>query len=360
MKALVVGANRGELHALAYKNIPDMEVVALCDLKEEKVRTLATNMGVRWYTDYETALEKEKPDIVHAVTSPAVPRALWIEPAAKHNVKALVLEKPYALTPAEKHFVDSEGAEHPQMHVIVNHQRRYMDFAQRLRLLLRQNALGEIKHIYGQAQGEIMEMGTHLFDLVLMAAGDVRPESIWATASGGRMYSERHLKCPDDMLCQMVFPERIRATVDLGIGKVAKPDFREIQPEHADEFHANRCSIYVYGSQGGFWWREYGDWGFCNFVQNGVRSFLKASDYTKDDPVAQIKLTEGIKEALENRVDHQCEFKKANMGLTSLFGAYKSALMARRLTEFDLLEPPPILAQDEWETLRSRLTGRLR
>jgi len=358
MRALVVGVNRGEVHALAYREIDDMELVALCDLNQEKVERLATNMGVRWYTDYEAALQGELPDIVHAVTSPAVPRTLWIEPAAKYHVKAIVLEKPYALTPAEKSLVDKEVYDHPEILVVVNHQRRYMNFAITLRDLLKKNALGEIRHIYAQAQGEIMEMGTHVMDLVLMAAGDVKPESIWATVSGGKTYSENHLKCPDNLLAEMVFPERIRATVEVGIDCVAKPDLSGIQPKHSDEFHANRCSIYIYGGLGYFWWREYGDYGYK--TDNDVHLYTFDSDYQDDDPPAQVKLTEAIKFAVKDGIEHQCEFRKADLGLTCLFGAYKSALMGIRLTEIDFLEPRPILTQDEWEILRSQLTGRLR
>ena len=360
MRALVIGANRGQLHGLAYRDIPDMEFVAFCDTNEERLKEKSAGWGVRGYADYEAALQGELPDIVHAVTSPATPRALWIAPAAEYHVKAIVLEKPYALTPAEKAFVDKEVYDHPEILVIVNHQRRYMDFAITLRDLLKKNALGEIRHIYAQAQGEIMEMGTHVMDLVLMAVGDVKPESIWATIGGGKTYSENYLKCPDNLLAEMVFPERIRATVEVGIDCVAKPNFSSIQPKHAEEFFANRCSIYVYGSQGMFWWREYGDWGFSSFTGEKHLETYGLSDYSDDDQPAQKRLTEAIKFHVKDGIGHECEFRKADLGLTCLFGAYKSALMGIRLTEIDFLEPRPILNQDEWEMLRSKLTGRLR
>jgi predicted dehydrogenase len=353
MKALVIGVNRGQLHGLAYKNIDGMEFVAFCDINEEKFEELTANYGVRAYSDYETALQSELPDIVHVVTSPAVPRYTWIEPAARYNVKAIVLEKPYALTPEEKKSVDDAVYGHPEILVIVNHQRRYMDFAIKLRELLKNESLGEIRHIYAQAQGEIMEMGTHIMDLVLMAVGDVKPESIWAAVSGGENYSKPGFNCPDNLIAQIVFPERVRATVEVGIDCVAKPNFSVIQPKHSETFYANRCSLYIYGTFGFLWWREYGDWGY--FLYDHFRRYNCRSDYQDDDPVAQSRLTEAIKRDLEDGIWHECEFRKADMGLTCIFGAYKSALLGRRLVEIDFLEPGPMLTQDEWEILRSRL-----
>ena len=61
----------------------------------------------RGYTDYVEMLKKEKPDIIHAVTEPTVPRHIWVEPAAEAGVKALVIEKPLALRPSE-----AEGPRH--------------------------------------------------------------------------------------------------------------------------------------------------------------------------------------------------------------------------------------------------------
>lgn len=356
MRGLVVGTHRGELHALAYKDIDDMELVAFCDLDEARAKMMAKNYGIRGYANYEKALQGEIPDIVHAVTSPVVSRSIWIEPAAKYHVKAIVLEKPYALNPGEKDIVDRAVYSHPEILVVVNHQRRYMDFAFQLRAMLATGQLGEIRHIYAQAQGEIMEMGTHVFDLVLMAAGDQKPESIWATVSGGKTYSEDYLKCPDNMSAIMVFPERIRALIEVGVDCVAKPDFVGIQPKHADEFHANRCSIHIYGSLGYFWWREYGDWGY--YLYNHFKRYENRTDYDDDDPPAQRKLTQAIKFHLKDEIEHQCEFRKADSGLTCLFGAYKSALLGVRLKTEDFIDNP--LNQDEWEILRSKLTGRLR
>ncbi|MCA1597145.1 MAG: Gfo/Idh/MocA family oxidoreductase, partial [Chloroflexi bacterium] len=47
------------------------ELVAVCDVDEEKARSIASKFGVpRYYTSIDELLEREKPDLVDVCTPP--------------------------------------------------------------------------------------------------------------------------------------------------------------------------------------------------------------------------------------------------------------------------------------------------
>ena len=115
----------GVHHARRYEGIENMKVIAICEIDEERLKGAVEELNVPGYTDYVEMLEKEKPDIVHAVTEPTVPRHIWVEPAAEAGVKALVIEKPLALRPSEAEAL-AAAHEKTGLKIIVNHQRRYL------------------------------------------------------------------------------------------------------------------------------------------------------------------------------------------------------------------------------------------
>jgi predicted dehydrogenase len=131
-RAAIVGARRGLHHARAYEGMDGMQVVALCELDPERLAHGVRRLGVAGYSSMEEMLEKERPDIVHAVAKSTVPRAPFVEMAAAAGVKALVIEKPIGLLLSEVEAV-ATAVERTGLKVVVNHQRRYMPFADRLR-----------------------------------------------------------------------------------------------------------------------------------------------------------------------------------------------------------------------------------
>ena len=85
------------LHGRAYRSIEDMEVVALCELDPQLRLKASEELGVSGFADYDRMLSEVRPDVVHAVTKPTIPREIWVESAAKAGAQALVIEKPIAL-----------------------------------------------------------------------------------------------------------------------------------------------------------------------------------------------------------------------------------------------------------------------
>jgi predicted dehydrogenase len=85
----------GENHALVYSQLPEAELVAVCDLNAERARAIAEKYGARaWYTDYEQLLKHQDIQAVSVATPDFAHRdvAVAVAQAGKH----VLCEKPLA------------------------------------------------------------------------------------------------------------------------------------------------------------------------------------------------------------------------------------------------------------------------
>jgi 2-alkyl-3-oxoalkanoate reductase len=100
-----VGCGRiSAYHLAALKDIPDVEVVAVCDLDERVAREFATRHGIRGcYSDLETMLGELRPDVVHILTPPRSHLAV-ARIAMKHRAH-LYIEKPLASSEADGELI---------------------------------------------------------------------------------------------------------------------------------------------------------------------------------------------------------------------------------------------------------------
>jgi predicted dehydrogenase len=101
MKVGLIGCGGiAPLHIRVYKNLKNVEVVGLCDLNQERAKTLANRFKVeRTYKDYFEMLEKEKLDLVDICT-PVTTHTRIACDAAK-AVPSILMEKPMALNVAQ-------------------------------------------------------------------------------------------------------------------------------------------------------------------------------------------------------------------------------------------------------------------
>ena len=72
--AMLGCGGRARGHADAYRFVKRGKLAAICDMNEERLNTFGDDFGISSrYTDLDEMLEKEKPDVLHIVTSPVVP-----------------------------------------------------------------------------------------------------------------------------------------------------------------------------------------------------------------------------------------------------------------------------------------------
>lgn len=81
-------------HLHAWAEIPEVELVAVCDIDPDRAHAAAESFGGRAYTDAETLLANEELDFVDIATTPPTHR-MMVELAASHGVGALC-QKPLA------------------------------------------------------------------------------------------------------------------------------------------------------------------------------------------------------------------------------------------------------------------------
>jgi 2-alkyl-3-oxoalkanoate reductase len=101
MRVVLVGCGRiSAYHMAALKAIPDVEIVAVCDLDDRVARDTASHHGIRGcYTDMEAMMRDLRPDVVHLLTPPASHLTL-ARIAAKYRAH-MYIEKPFAANEAD-------------------------------------------------------------------------------------------------------------------------------------------------------------------------------------------------------------------------------------------------------------------
>src|ERR1035437_4362168 len=96
----VIGTGQwGQNHARVYKELPSTELVAICDVNPERAQAMATQYGVKAYSDSTKMLKDKSIEAVNVCT--------WSTILAKEALKALnagkhvLVEKPMATTPQQ-------------------------------------------------------------------------------------------------------------------------------------------------------------------------------------------------------------------------------------------------------------------
>lgn len=97
IRAAIIGAgNMGRTHAEAYKEMQDVELVAVMDKNEEKGREFKDTFSCEYVSDFEELLRNDKPDLID-ICLPTNFHEEYIVKASKH-VKNIICEKPISLS----------------------------------------------------------------------------------------------------------------------------------------------------------------------------------------------------------------------------------------------------------------------
>ena len=193
-------------HAGALAEVPEVDLVAACDIDEKRLRAFGKRLRVgRLYTDYRDLLRKENLDLL-VVSSWTSTHAEVVVEAAERKVKGILCEKPLAgdtrdgLRMLKSCF--SNGTR-----LVVNHERR---FDQRYRIakgLIESGAIGKPRTFTGSVvsgrnveeerrrasvgkEAPLLHDGTHLFDIIIYLLGDV--SAVSGTVEESLVVDSRH------------------------------------------------------------------------------------------------------------------------------------------------------------------------
>lgn len=166
-------------HAPGYERLDNCNMVACADIVEENAAAFADTFGLdTYYTDHETLLREERPDVVSVCTPPAVHADIVVNCAQATNVEAIHCEKPMATTWGDcKEMV--AVCEEQDVQLTIDHQRRFAKPVTEAKRLLDAGEIGTLKRLEW-AEVNLFDAGSHLFDLCDYVTDGASPKWVLA------------------------------------------------------------------------------------------------------------------------------------------------------------------------------------
>jgi predicted dehydrogenase len=172
--------NYGHGLDVVWKALDNVQIVAVADEDPKGRAAAATRLGgVRAYADYRQMLDKERPQIV-SVADRYLDQHREMVVACARAGASIFLEKPMARTLEEADEM-VKACETHHVKLAIAHQTRYSPRLQRVRELIADGRLGDLLEMHGRGKEDsrgggqdLMVLGTHLFDLMRLLAGEPR------------------------------------------------------------------------------------------------------------------------------------------------------------------------------------------
>jgi predicted dehydrogenase len=199
LRVAVIGAGvMGERHARTYAALPGVEVVEVCDVREETARRVAGLVGAAAGTDFRRAAARDDVDAVSVCTPDDQHRAPC-EAAARAG-KHVLVEKPIATTVADAEAI-GEAAERAGTALLVGHCLRFDPRYHAVRQALAAGEVGAVQTLYTRRTNTVaaqdrlrgrcslpLFLGVHDYDVMRWLTGSeverVTAESRWGLLRG--------------------------------------------------------------------------------------------------------------------------------------------------------------------------------
>jgi predicted dehydrogenase len=178
-------------HLHAWAEIPEVELVAVCDVDPQRAEAAAATFGGRPYTDAATLLDNEQVDFIDIATTAPTHR-MMVELAAQHGVAA-ICQKPLAWEMADAKAM-VEAMSERGLPFMVHENFRFQHPMRRIKQLLDDGAIG--RPFFGRISFRtdfdvysnqpwlvdnprmiIIDVAVHLFDLARCFMGE--PEALF-------------------------------------------------------------------------------------------------------------------------------------------------------------------------------------
>ena len=325
VRAAVIGVGiQGSLHAWVYSSLPSVELVAVCDLNEQRAREIASRYKAKEvYTDYNEMLEKCDIDIV----SVAVPDHLHKDPALAviKSGRHLLLEKPLATSLQDAIEIYNAAKKH-KVKVMVNFSNRWSPPFIHAKKAIEEGELGEIKYMYTRLSDTIYVptkmlswasktnvmwfLGSHIIDLTYWLMNRPKVKKVYGVMKYG-ILKMKNIDTPDlitgiiewenDVItyveCLWILPETQPSIFDLKFDIIGTKGSIHIDTSH------NRC-IQKYTEKSATYPNVLGIYDSfgkpLGFVRESIEHFVecvlqdKEPMVTIDDALMVTKIIEGI------------------------------------------------------------------
>jgi predicted dehydrogenase len=213
-----------QFHFGHFEKIEQAQIVAVCDLVEEKVKAAAERFSATPYLRYEEMFEKEKLDAVYVLVEPSAHTGM--ELMAIEKGCHLFVEKPMSLSMEYANRV-KRGLEEKQLISGVGFQCRYAETLPRVKAWLSTQEIGAFAGFrFGglprvwwwrrkeHSGGQAVEQTIHNFDLLRYMLGDV--VAVQAMARRGIMNDIEDYDADDASAVTMTFESGVIGTMFSG------------------------------------------------------------------------------------------------------------------------------------------------
>ena len=162
----IIGCGRiAARHANAYTTIESTELVAAAEPDPERRLKFDETYGiVGLYENYREMLSNEELDIISICTWHPLHCEMTVA-AAESGVQAILCEKPMAPNMGEADRM-LKACEETGTKLVIGHQHRFDPQAVNAKELLKGNAIGELRSIFGHCGSDLLNNGTHVVDLI--------------------------------------------------------------------------------------------------------------------------------------------------------------------------------------------------
>jgi predicted dehydrogenase len=312
----------------------------VADPAEGPREALARDLGVRGFPGLEPALESARPGVVVLATPPAAREELVLAAVAAEGVRAIVVEKPFALTlPAAERMLAACAAR--DILLVVSHQLRFVPAFARLHDAVDRGELGELELLRAVGRGDLLDQGPHLIDALLQLAGGRRVE--WVMSQRGEAAvaglpaaaTAGNHDAPAWMTHYLAFEGGLRAVCETG------PLHQRGRGFH-DEWRDKR--VVAQGSEG---MGEAHALGGCRLLRADRAGWENgAPGGAEDYAAATTALHAAVREALVEGTPHPCDARGALHGMEVLVACAQSA------ADGDAAVLPPARDRDPFAELR--------
>jgi predicted dehydrogenase len=172
-------------HAGGYDGAEGIDLVAVADVNESKLDRFGEAWDIptdRRYVGHEAMLEREDLDVVSVCTPTYLHRDHVVDAARIGDPDLIWCEKPIASGVTEAHEMIDACAE-TDTELLVNHSFRFTDKLQRLRELIRDGLVGDVRAVSTQFRMELLRNSTHLLDTLVYLL-DARAETVSGYVTG--------------------------------------------------------------------------------------------------------------------------------------------------------------------------------
>ncbi|MYG09069.1 Gfo/Idh/MocA family oxidoreductase, partial [Candidatus Poribacteria bacterium] len=252
--AMLGCGGRARGHADAYRFVKHGRLAAICDMDEKRLNTFGDEFGISSrYTDLDAMLEKEKPDVLHIVTSPVVPssnerlRYPLMKQASDHGVPAAIIEKPVAIEGEDWKQIAGLAKE-TKTKFVVNTQLNFHPKNLELKKDVAEGRIGEIRFIDASARSRAAEQGGHVLQLVSSYIDDAHPVRVLGQIAGSEhLNSAGGHPGPTHAAAQVLYENGVHVSIAFGT------EFGQMASDDPGTYGHKR--VFIVGTKGFVHWR---------------------------------------------------------------------------------------------------------